>query len=113
MADDWEPPGPEREWATAQGFAPETVRYETDKFRDHYIANGERRPDWAASWRNWMRRSEEYAGRGRPGPNGRSPTNGRPSAAQRIDANNDEFRRLVAGGSADAGPVIEARGTVR
>ena len=47
--------------ATAAGYGvpPEAIDYETEKFLDHFRAKGERKLDWAAAWRNWMRRAAE------------------------------------------------------
>lgn len=33
---------------------------QTALFIDYYIANGTTRKDWAAAWRNWMRKAVEY-----------------------------------------------------
>lgn len=33
---------------------------QTDLFVDYYIANGKTMKDWAAAWRNWMRKAAEY-----------------------------------------------------
>ena len=35
------------------------IGYEWDKFRDYYVSKGERRADWGAAWRNWVRRHVE------------------------------------------------------
>lgn len=41
--------------AKEQGMSPDEVIRETEKMTDHYRANGERKVDWVATWRNWMR----------------------------------------------------------
>lgn len=33
---------------------------QTELFVDYYIANGKTMKDWAAAWRNWMRKAAEY-----------------------------------------------------
>jgi hypothetical protein len=51
-----------------QEYSEEELERETPKFRDHFLANGKPMTDWSAAFRNWMRRSREYArsnGRGR------------------------------------------------
>lgn len=35
------------------------VLEETSKFRDHTFSTA--RTDWAGTWRNWMRKAQEYA----------------------------------------------------
>lgn len=34
---------------------------ETDRFRDYWAAEGKLKADWQATWRNWIRRSVQYA----------------------------------------------------
>jgi hypothetical protein len=48
-----------RDDAFKAGVPAEAIERETAKFLDHYRAKGERRADWSASWRNWMRRAVE------------------------------------------------------
>jgi len=47
----------------------EKTNVEIEKFRDHFIAvagaKGVKK-DWAATWRNWIRRHSEFAGSNRP-----------------------------------------------
>lgn len=49
-----------RAWATEAGIKSDLKR-ETYKFLDHYRAKDERRKDWVASWRNWLRKADEFA----------------------------------------------------
>lgn len=42
------------------GLTREQVDREFEKFRDYYIAKGEARASWPASWRNWLRNREQY-----------------------------------------------------
>jgi hypothetical protein len=73
-----------REWA-AKAFPHVEVDFETDKFRDHWLANGEAKLDWAATWRNWIRRSRtEY------GPGGRGPRAGARSESRPADRRDPE-----------------------
>lgn len=53
-----------REWAADE--APKftaLIDHEAAKFTDHWHGNGQRKIDWAATWRNWWRRSVERAPR--------------------------------------------------
>lgn len=53
-----------REWAADE--APKfraMVDHEAAKFVDHWHGNGQRKIDWAATWRNWWRRAVERAPR--------------------------------------------------
>lgn len=77
LPDGWEPGPGEVAWAAAQGYRPELVRFETEKFRDHYAAKGERKADWAAAWRNWLRRAGEFA-----------PIRGSPNSSRAADRAN-------------------------
>lgn len=50
------------EWALAQGLSRERIRQEADKFADYWKAKpgtAGRKLDWAATWRNWIRRATE------------------------------------------------------
>lgn len=49
------------EFAAGLGLSPPQVEFETAKFRDHFGSKqGERKTDWVAAWRNWMRRVGEF-----------------------------------------------------
>lgn len=60
--------------AWAQENAPNVdADRELERFSDYWRSKGERRADWTATWRNWMRRAQEDAARrpqrpGRPRP---------------------------------------------
>ena len=63
-----EPFDPERHtseaWRVAAreiGLIDAQIRPEFDKFRDHHTAKGSAMADWLSAWRNWCRRSIEYA----------------------------------------------------
>lgn len=47
-------------WVTGNTSFQGNVAYETEKFLDHFRAKGERKTDWLATWRNWMRRAGEF-----------------------------------------------------
>lgn len=56
-----------REWAGREVPGVD-LTYQTRIFADHFRANGERKLDWEAAWRNWMRRSLTFT---RPSPSSR------------------------------------------
>jgi hypothetical protein len=72
MTDDWRVGEDDRVWAIQNGFEPQWVDRETEKFVDHFKATGKPMKDWDAAWKNWMRRSREF-GPARASPNGHSP----------------------------------------
>lgn len=75
-----------RTWAHGEQFTDADIDRETPRFVDHFTANGKPQIDWVAAWRNWMRRSREYA-TARP-----SPVNG----AQRLTPQEERFQRNMA-----------------
>ena len=56
---DFDPTPDQRAWA-ATVIRASQIDAETQKFRDHFTANGKRMKDWNAAWRNWIRRSREF-----------------------------------------------------
>lgn len=48
-----------RAWA-AKNVPGVDVDYETQQFVDYWISRGERRRDWVASWRQWMRKQHRW-----------------------------------------------------
>lgn len=64
---------PDLDWAVSNGLQPQVALVEAAKFRDYWSAKAGRdavKLDWAATWRNWVRRALESAPRraGRPPP---------------------------------------------
>lgn len=57
LPDDWAPADPA--WAP-QAYPNMEHGLELEKFTDHFRANGERRRDWDACWRNWIRRAATF-----------------------------------------------------
>lgn len=56
-----------RAWARKEtGLADEVIDAETEKFRDHFAGSGSAKVDWAATWRNWLRKAVEYRARREP-----------------------------------------------
>jgi hypothetical protein len=58
---DWQPAERLDEWAAKLDVPVPDLTAELEKFRDHFRANGKAQIDWDAAWRNWMRRSAEFA----------------------------------------------------
>lgn len=61
IPDDFEVTDEMRSQAEGYGVPADAVDPETEKFRDHFKANGKKMTDWPAAWRNWMRRVSEFA----------------------------------------------------
>jgi hypothetical protein len=70
MTEEWWPDEALREWAEEVRFSGAEVVNETAKFVDHFLATGKPMKDWGAAWKNWMRRSRDFAP-ARASPNGR------------------------------------------
>jgi hypothetical protein len=47
-------PDQDYQWALSQGYTPEFIRRETERFCDHEFKTG--RSDWLRAWRNWISR---------------------------------------------------------
>lgn len=60
LPDGWEPP---REVIVAMHAEHPDVDLRTEhaNFTDHWVSKGERRVDWTAAWRKWMRNADKYA----------------------------------------------------
>lgn len=56
---DWQPSDTGRQYAVRHGLSIAQAEAEAEKFRDHWLAKGEARADWEASWRLWVRKSRE------------------------------------------------------
>lgn len=61
LPENWQPDDTLLAWAKERAPHVDTTE-ETDKFKDYYRSKGEPRKDWAASWRNWIRRSRREYG---------------------------------------------------
>ena len=53
-------------WCSVHGFPDPEKDREFAKFLDHHRAKRTVFADWPAAWRNWRRRTEEFAARGAP-----------------------------------------------
>ena len=65
ITEDWHPDADLWKWAHDNFplFTREDLTNATDRFRDHWISKAERRADWRASWRNWIRNDAKFAAR--------------------------------------------------
>lgn len=57
----WKPTPELIEWA-ADEFPTVDIAEETDRFIDHFIANGKPMKNWDSAYKNWMRRSQQFGG---------------------------------------------------
>ena len=59
VPDEW------RQWAIDQRYKPRDVREQADSFSDYWAGKPGKdgvKLDWEATWRNWMRKAEQYSG---------------------------------------------------
>lgn len=54
VPENWTVPIEEYRWALEQGYPPEVVKRETERFTDHEFKTP--RSDWVKAWRNWITR---------------------------------------------------------
>lgn len=76
MTENWEPDEKTAAWCRDKGFSPSRLQLEIERFRNHWLGKDEWRPDWQASFRNWMLSPFQHAG----GAARASPQNGRVGA---------------------------------
>lgn len=88
LPDGWTPDDELLQWAEANGVNRINALLETEQFTDHWTGKGERRKDWRATWRTWIRNSKRW-GISKTTLNGHSRNND-PIAAMSVA---DEFRR--------------------
>lgn len=56
LAADWSLPGPWLQWTLDRFDVPvPTIALEAERFKEHWLANGEEKADWEMTWRNWCR----------------------------------------------------------
>lgn len=68
LSEDWELPEDFREWCHAEwpGIRDPFIASQADRFRDYWVSKAGKdaaKVNWLATWRNWMRRAVEEAGR--------------------------------------------------
>lgn len=59
---DWELSEELGEWAEKEGFSPDEIIREAEKFKDFWHGKAGKdaaKADWPATWRNWIRRKQE------------------------------------------------------
>jgi hypothetical protein len=92
IQEDWKPRQADLDWA-AETFPKLEITHETDSFRDYWIANGGRKVNWDAAFRNWLRKSSSFASR----PS--RATTAYPSRTERMaQRNRDILARVLSGG---------------
>ena len=60
LSAEWKPSETNTAYAKEQGFSDAEISRQAELFRDHWLANGETKDDWDATWRNWIRRAPEF-----------------------------------------------------
>jgi hypothetical protein len=74
VPDDFQVTETMKEWAEGKTSLNGSLLRETEKFIDHYRGNGQTKKDWIATWRNWMRRAEEFQSHKKDGAAGSAGT---------------------------------------
>jgi hypothetical protein len=62
LPDDWVPSEADLQYARSEGLSDELIEREAEKFRDYWPnapAGRHTKRDWAATWRNWIRRAAD------------------------------------------------------
>lgn len=60
LPEGWMPDEELLAWAEVNGVTRESALLETEQFIDHWHGKGERRKDWRATWRTWIRNSKRW-----------------------------------------------------
>lgn len=60
LPNDWVLPPEYRDFALGEKFSSDHINSEAEKFADYWRGNGVAKADWLATWRNWIRRSNEF-----------------------------------------------------
>lgn len=97
-------------WAAKEGIPEAALYRQLPQFIDHYIAKGETRKDWDASFRTWMRNAREWGhltvhhgGNARASPGRRGYTGDELLAMSRAPQNDDPDASIF-------GDVIDVKG---
>lgn len=56
---DWEPNQELLTWAL-ENYSSVDTRQQTERFKNHYLANGKKMADWDRKWQDWIARSIEF-----------------------------------------------------
>ena len=105
MSEDWLLPKSWGEWSLAEfpAWTPEIVRFQSQKFRDYWVARtgaGATKRDWLATWRNWCREARPPFGASAAGAATVNKPPARMSDEERAAANartTAEAKRLLFG----------------
>ena len=92
---DWKPTDADREYARSKGWPDARIDAEAERFHNHYLANGEARKSWPASWRKWVTSPYQNSNAGNGGQ-----THGRRHGSV-LDALDRIGERLKAEGASD------------
>lgn len=111
---DWQLPKAWGDWALAEypHWTPEVVRFEAQKFADHWRAQpgkDGRKSDWSATWRNWCRNDicqKSHPLQGATRPSKRNPMTDDERAAWTA-AQGEQARRLLFGDAPPAADLID------
>lgn len=60
IAENWEPKQELIDWALAKD-ATVDIQYQSELFRNHFLANGKTMLDWDRAWQTWIARSKEFS----------------------------------------------------
>lgn len=80
LPSDWQPTSEDINFARQEGMNEQEIDREADRFRDYWLSCGGqrgRKKDWAATWRNWIRKATDDRKRQ---ANGSQPVQGRPKS---------------------------------
>lgn len=83
LPEDWRPDDADLAWATAArpDLSPELIAAETERFRNHALANARTAHRWGPNWRNWIARAHAW----RPdAPRPDAPMSGASAARARV-----------------------------
>ena len=100
LAEDWQPSRTDANLAVEAGHSPEWLRDQLERFRDYWIAKSganATKLDWDRTWRNWLKRADDYSQRA---------TSGRPKTASTM-TRNDWERWAAEAAAADAAEEAE------
>lgn len=103
-----------RQWAHDNGFTDAVVEKQTPAMLDYFRANGKKRLDWVATWRNWLRNSHKYNGNGNGVSHGRRESEAEARDRRTQEAAHRLRERVVnqAGGGGSSGTDGEDAGDV-
>lgn len=78
------------------------IQYEKNKFVDYYLSNGHLSANWDATFRNWIRRADEYSRK-----NNQSSTSHATTGASAISDRRDRILSVARQGDTDTDGKIK------